>query len=55
MAKNDYQFGQAKMNVPARGPMRVMEKPKDLRNPNLEQVLEADRLARLAVKNAKNF
>ena len=26
-----------------------------IQNPNLEQVLEADKLARLAVKNAKNF
>lgn len=36
MAKNDYQLGQAKMNAPARGPMRVMEKPKDFRNAMLE-------------------
>ena len=36
MAKNDYKLGQANMNAPARGPMRVMEKPKDFRNAMLE-------------------
>lgn len=38
MAKNDYQLGQAKMNVQARGPMRVMEKPKDFRNAMMELI-----------------
>ena len=38
MAKNDYKLGQANMNTPARGPMRVMEKPKDFRNAMLELI-----------------
>lgn len=38
MAKNDYQLGQAKMNANARGPMRVMEKPKDFKNALLELI-----------------
>lgn len=36
MAKNDYQLGQARINVGGRGPMRVMEKPKDFKNALLE-------------------
>ena len=31
MAKNEYQFGQARTSGPVRGPMRVAEKPKDMR------------------------
>ncbi len=31
MAKNEYQFGQARTSGPARGPMRIAEKPKDMR------------------------
>lgn len=36
MAKNDYQLGQARINAGGRGPMRVMEKPKDFKNALLE-------------------
>lgn len=32
MAKTDYQLGQANISSQPRGPMRVMEKPKDFRN-----------------------
>ena len=31
MAKNEYQFGQARTSGPVRGPMRIAEKPKDMR------------------------
>ena len=31
MAKNEYQFGQARTSGPARGPIRIAEKPKDMR------------------------
>ena len=38
MAKNDYKLGQANLNAPARGPMRVMEKPKDFRHAMVELI-----------------
>jgi len=38
MAKTDYKLGQANLNAPARGPMRVMEKPKDFRNAMVELI-----------------
>ena len=31
MAKNEYQFGQARTSGPVRGPIRIAEKPKDMR------------------------
>ena len=38
MAKNEYELGQAKVNAGARGPMRVMEKPKDFKTALMELV-----------------
>lgn len=38
MAKNDYQLGQAKINTTARGPMRVVEKPKNFKHALLELI-----------------
>ena len=38
MAKKEYELGQAKVNAGARGPMRVMEKPKDFKTALVELV-----------------